>query len=577
MPVNRNALIRYKTIDNCLRNRQRLWTLENLIEACSEALYDYEGIEKGVSRRTVQMDIQLMRSDKLGYHAPIVVIDKKYYSYENPDYSITNIPLTSQDLNKLTETVDFLKQFRGFSHFKDLESMVQKLEDQVQSQTTQRKPVIDFEKNENLKGLEFLNQLYQAITNKEVLNITYQSFKARQANTFDFHPYLLKEFKNRWFIIGLRQKREGLLNLALDRITGLDKSKKVFVDSNDFDPVNYFKHTIGVTVSPNLPPEKVKLFVTRNHAPYVQTKPFHSSQKTIEKSPFGITITLDVQLNFELEKEILGFGDGIKVIAPKRLKQNITNRLKGAQQLYDMCLSEDEISSVQKRLDQKGSTILNHIYNTKEIGKMSSLLHQFEKNNPKSANQVYAIRKLIAEIPELKNFIFNESLKNILSNLDSNLFLSKAIYFNKPALSNWYVTWHQDKTINVRERIDTEGFSGWTKKEQFYGVRPTIEFLQNTITVRIHLDDTDNENGALQVLAGSHKQILSDSEIKVITQSSIPKVCEVQTGGIHIMKPLLLHASSKTTSSRNRRVIHLEFNSMGLLNGLELAERLVFT
>ncbi|MCB0840421.1 MAG: phytanoyl-CoA dioxygenase, partial [Bacteroidetes bacterium] len=87
MPVNRNALIRYKTIDKCLQNRYRRWTLEDLIEACSEALYEYEGIDKGVSKRTVQSDIQMMRSDKLGYNAPIIVLEKKYYTYEDPDYS----------------------------------------------------------------------------------------------------------------------------------------------------------------------------------------------------------------------------------------------------------------------------------------------------------------------------------------------------------------------------------------------------------------------------------------------------------------------------------------------------------
>ncbi|MEL6843528.1 MAG: phytanoyl-CoA dioxygenase, partial [Bacteroidota bacterium] len=119
MPANRNALIRYKTIDNCLRNRYRQWTLEDLIEACSEALYEYEGIDKGVSRRTVQMDIQMMRSEKLGYNAPIVVVEKKYYTYEDPEYSITNIPLTEQDLNKLGEVVDILRQFKGFAHFQE--------------------------------------------------------------------------------------------------------------------------------------------------------------------------------------------------------------------------------------------------------------------------------------------------------------------------------------------------------------------------------------------------------------------------------------------------------------------------
>ena len=152
MPVNRNALIRYRTIDNCLRNRFRPWTLDDLIEACSEALYEYEGIDKGESKRTVQMDIQMMRSDKLGYNAPIVVIDKKYYTYEEADYSITNIPLTDQDLLKLNEVVEILKQFKGFTHFQELSGMVQKLEDKIHTAKTDQTSVIDFEKNENLRG-----------------------------------------------------------------------------------------------------------------------------------------------------------------------------------------------------------------------------------------------------------------------------------------------------------------------------------------------------------------------------------------------------------------------------------------
>ena len=96
---SRNALIRYKTIDACLRNRYRKWTLEDLIEKVSEAMYEYEGMDKGISRRTIQADLQMMRSDKLGYFAPIIVVDKKYYTYEDPTYSITQIPLTELDLS----------------------------------------------------------------------------------------------------------------------------------------------------------------------------------------------------------------------------------------------------------------------------------------------------------------------------------------------------------------------------------------------------------------------------------------------------------------------------------------------
>jgi len=108
MPANKNALIRYKTIDRCLRNRYRRWTLDDLVDACCDALYDMEGISKGVCARTVQMDIQIMRSDKLGYNAPIVVYDKIYYTYADPDYSITEMPLSMDDCKLIKEAITLL-------------------------------------------------------------------------------------------------------------------------------------------------------------------------------------------------------------------------------------------------------------------------------------------------------------------------------------------------------------------------------------------------------------------------------------------------------------------------------------
>ena len=108
MPANKNALIRYKTIDRCLRNRFRRWTIDDLTEACSAALREMEGITKGVSMRTVQGDLQMMRSDKLGYNAPIEVFDKIYYRYADPDYSINGMPLTEDDCRLLRQAVEML-------------------------------------------------------------------------------------------------------------------------------------------------------------------------------------------------------------------------------------------------------------------------------------------------------------------------------------------------------------------------------------------------------------------------------------------------------------------------------------
>lgn len=188
-------------------------------------------------------------------------------------------------------------------------------------------------------------------------------------------------------------------------------------------------------------------------------------------------------------------------------------------------------------------------------------------------SDVHSIRNLFHELSELKKLALNENLLKILKIIDPDLFLTKAIYFDKTPDSNWYVTWHQDIVINVSEKIETEGFSGWTKKYGVHGVIPPDSFLKSTVTVRIHIDDADESNGALRVIPGSQNKKLNDNEINLITQNSIAHICEVEACGIQIMKPLLLHASSKATTQKHRRVIHLEFNSKNLPNGLEWAER----
>ncbi|RNC83143.1 MAG: WYL domain-containing protein [Balneola sp.] len=335
MPVNRNALIRYRTIDNCLRNRQRLWTLEDLIERCSEALYEYEGIDKGVSRRTVQSDIQIMRSDKLGYNAPIIVERKKYYSYSDPEYTITNIPLTEQDIGTLNEVVEILKQFKGFSHFEDMDGMIKKLENKVYRSQPNSRSIIDFEKNEGLRGLHHLDDLYQAILNKSVLAITYQSFRARKANELEFHPQFLKEYRNRWFVVGGKSRDAHPLNLALDRIQEIKVLEDKKYLSLNLNPQDFYRHVIGVTTSPNMRPREVMIFVDRGNAPYVLTKPLHHSQQLVRKVKDGIIISIHVQFNFELEREILGFGESMKVLSPPGLAKRISNKLYLARRNYE--------------------------------------------------------------------------------------------------------------------------------------------------------------------------------------------------------------------------------------------------
>ena len=127
MRANKNALIRYKTIDKCLRNRYRRWTIEDLVDACSDALYDMEGIAKGVSMRTVQGDIQIMRSDKLGYNASIEVYDNKFYRYADPEYSINENPLNAEDYALVEKAVCLIGEMPEDNTVKELKTVLSKL------------------------------------------------------------------------------------------------------------------------------------------------------------------------------------------------------------------------------------------------------------------------------------------------------------------------------------------------------------------------------------------------------------------------------------------------------------------
>ncbi|WP_316786083.1 WYL domain-containing protein [Pedobacter frigiditerrae] len=336
MAINKLALIRYKTIDDCLRNRFRKWTLNDIIEKVAKTLYEMEGITSGVSKRTIQADIQLMRSDKLGYNAPIVVQDKRFYAYEDSNFSITKAPINNADVDKMKEIVGVLKQFNAFNYFDEMSDMIARLENNLYKSTKQTGNNIQLEGNKLVKGLECIPDLYRAILNKVPLLIEYKSFKAKESQQQIYYPYLLKEYRNRWFLITKSKKSPQLLTLALDRIVEfqeLPNEEFRAYQGVDFD--RYFEDVIGVTKSEKDRAQKVILEFENYHAPYIITKPLHDSQVVLTKNEKTTTVRIDVVLNYELEREILGFGECVKVLAPRLLVSKIKRRLANANRQYE--------------------------------------------------------------------------------------------------------------------------------------------------------------------------------------------------------------------------------------------------
>lgn len=197
-----------------------------------------------------------------------------------------------------------------------------------------------------------------------------------------------------------------------------------------------------------------------------------------------------------------------------------------------------------------------------------------DKETFRKSADLFAIRQFLKELPEVMNLVFNIRLREFISTMfGPDYFVVKSIYFDKPEGSNWYVAYHQDLTISVDKRLDIPGFGPWTVKQNQFAVQPPLDVLENNFTIRIHLDDTDADNGALRVVNGSHRKGIYRPE-NIDWSKEQESVCNVPKGGIMIMKPLLLHSSSRTTNRKKRRVIHIEFSNRELPVGLEWAERI---
>ncbi|MDE6552289.1 MAG: WYL domain-containing protein [Muribaculaceae bacterium] len=338
MPLNRATLIRISTIDRCLQNRYRRWTINDLIDACSDALAEYEGRTTPVSRRTFQNDLALMRSDRLGYNAPIVVRDNKYYEYEDPDYSITHLPLNEEGLDALNSALDILRQLQVFPQLASSIEIISKLNEQISRQTREYVQAMDMEHILGYRGAQYIGKIYEAVRKKHTIIIEYQSFKARKADKITVYPYLLKEYRNRWFLICEKaSNRSPQVNIfALDRIHSVEIDRKYpFKKCVDFDPEHFFDDTIGVTKGISDKPKRVVLKIDRLQAPYIESKPFHKSQKVERRFSDGcIEISLNVVINNELERLILGYGGFVEVMAPTEFRKRVAECLRIAASRY---------------------------------------------------------------------------------------------------------------------------------------------------------------------------------------------------------------------------------------------------
>jgi ectoine hydroxylase-related dioxygenase (phytanoyl-CoA dioxygenase family) len=230
--------------------------------------------------------------------------------------------------------------------------------------------------------------------------------------------------------------------------------------------------------------------------------------------------------------------------------------------------------SHKKEIADTDFTIIENVFSETNLDAIIEAINKADTSKPsfRKTTDVFAIRQFLKEVHKSIPFIFIERLKTIIKELlGEDYFVVKSIYFDKPENSNWFVSYHQDLMISVDKKIDIEGFGPWTEKQNQFSVQPPLDILKNNFTVRIHLDDTDENNGALRVIPKSHlKGIYRSETIDWTKETEI--VCNVPKGGIMIMKPLLLHASGRTTNNKKRRVVHIEFSNQQLPEPLQWSE-----
>ncbi|TAE37418.1 MAG: WYL domain-containing protein [Sphingobacteriales bacterium] len=332
MPVNLDALVRYHTIDKCLQNRLRDWTWENLAEACFEALDEvrHRSEKNTVSKRTIENDIRILRSSILGYNAPIVC-KNGLYSYSNADYSIKNATLTQADIRHIAFAVETLKQYRGFSFFDNLKQTFDSLEHKIAIQFQENlSKLVHFEDTYLPTGTTLINQVLDAIQHKQVLKIGYQKFDSEVIKQNIVHPYLLKEFKNRWYVLGYNPNFEFLKTYALDRVKELSICKtEVYVDAVDLNAQTFFKNVIGIS-NPTDAVQKVSILVSPIFASYIKTQPLHHSQMIVKEDENGLLINLNVVHNVELETLICGYANFLTILEPASLIMAVKKRLVDA-------------------------------------------------------------------------------------------------------------------------------------------------------------------------------------------------------------------------------------------------------
>ena len=338
MSISKKPMVRYQILDNCFRHPLRKFFIEDLINECNIRLAEINGNDSTISRRQVLEDIKFMESSE-GWSIPLErhKFGKRFsFRYSELSFSINNSPLNDVEMMQFKTAVKVLNSFTGLPQFAWLNDIFNKLTPLSTTRTDQH--LVSFDNNKYLKGLDHFGQLFNAMAHRVVLNITYRPFDSEIDQQLIFYPYYLKEYNNRWFVLGRNAANDRQdWNLALDRIVSLSPNEEHPYILSDIDWFEYFDDLIGVTKPEGGEVEKIKLLASGRTCHYILTKPIHWSQKArwTSDDKQQLEIELSLIINTEFERLILSYGAQVEVITPISLRKNIYEKLTSAISNYD--------------------------------------------------------------------------------------------------------------------------------------------------------------------------------------------------------------------------------------------------
>ncbi len=319
----KNGAFRESIIDRCLRSR-RGYSTQEIFDKVNDALR-LRGEMPITALNTIRNDIVSIQSRWHTLVEEIRIGREKRYRYEDPDFSIFNSPLNDAEIEQLMQSVSLLRRFEGMPGFEWVEEMSAHLQTTVGTSVA---PVIGFDENPDLKGMKYFTPLFNAITERKTIRITYHPFDSDEIIDV-VHPYYLKEYNQRWFLFGLNDSFKTISNFALDRIESLELTNTKFIENTEIDFAHYFDNVIGVSVKSNKPVEEVRLWVDKEQLPYMLSKPIHKTQRIETKNDDGSAIVaINVVQNFELQQLLLSFGERVNILSPQSLKDEILDRIK---------------------------------------------------------------------------------------------------------------------------------------------------------------------------------------------------------------------------------------------------------